>query len=211
MKTIVLLFLILNVFVDCNSSGPTHPRSGLNMDSDTTKVPVKYLDSKIGTIDRADLIRKFDVFYKDKKGHFFIKSYGHQRVEGFEMKFVDVFIEIPELDSASYLNLDSYLKDDSKVICIYANSDGGNYVLLKDADPKTFQAFKSAFGGKDKNHVYYQAKKLPGLNPSAVKVYSTMRICSNCTAYFTDGKKCYLGDMESKSSKIPSEFDFVEE
>jgi hypothetical protein len=210
MKTIVLLCFLLSAFVGCYSSGSTRPGSA---ESDSTKVMVRYSTdpSKIAKIDRSNFIKKFDLFYKDKNGRFFVKSYGNQRIEGFVMKYEDVFIEIPELDSASYLYRGLYLKDNSKVICEYPSSDGGNYVLLKDADPRTFQAFKSAYGGKDKNSVFYQTHKLSGLDPSTVKVYSTMRICSNCTAYFTDGEICYLGDQKIQNNcKIPSEFDVVE-
>jgi hypothetical protein len=101
------------------------------------------------------------------------------------------------------------MKDSSKVICVYLNSDGGNFVLLNDLDPKTFKVFNNAFGGKDKNHVFYQANILTGLNPSSVKVYSNTE---NCLAYFTDGELCYWGEQRSelKDCVISSDYKFVE-
>jgi hypothetical protein len=104
------------------------------------------------------------------------------------------------------------MKDNSKVICVSLNSDGGSFVLLNEADPKSFQVFNNAFGGKDKSHVFYRANKLEGLNPSSVKVYSNTKSCTNCVAYFTDGKMCYWGEQksESKDCVIPSEYKFVE-
>jgi len=180
--------------------------------SDSSTVNVKFVSDTfelIATIRRTDLIKKFDEFYEDKSGHFFIRSYGHQRSKKHEFEPVEVFIEIPKLDSATYKNWDSYIMDSSKVICVFANSDGGNYVLLKDADPKSFHAFKNAFGGKDKNHVFYQAKMLEGLNPSTVKVYSDLKNCTNCRPWFKDEKTCYFGEEKSGCS-VPSEYKFVE-
>jgi hypothetical protein len=212
MKMFILLALVLFVFGDCNLES-TVPASQLNTDMDSTKVLLRYNreSSKFVKVDRADLTKKFDGFYIDKNRHFFIKSYGHRSSKEHEIELVDVFIEIPELDSASFKSIGLYLMDNSKVICVYLNSDGGNFVLLKDADPRSFKVFENAFGGKDKNHVYYQANKLAGLDPATVKVYSNTKNCSNCMAYFTDGKTCYFGEekQESKGCIIPPEYSFV--
>jgi len=196
----------------CHSVEPAKSKGQDPLDS--TRVMARFISDKfkVGVIDRADLKKKFDEFYEDKSGHFFIRSFGHKRTEKHEFEPVEVFVEVPKLDSATYKVAGSYIMDSSKVICVFQNSDGGNYVWMKDADPRSFQAFKNAFGGKDKDHVFYNDKILEGLNPSTVKVYSNTKNCSNCTAYFTDGKLCYSGDEknEGKSCSIPPEYKFIE-
>jgi hypothetical protein len=215
MKLIIFFTVFTGAFYACHSLEP--PKSEQRLDKkpiDSTKAFVRFISDtfKSGIIDRVDLIKKFDKFYEDRNGHFFIRSYGHQKSQKSEFQLVEVFVEIPRLDSATYKSSGSYLIDNSKVICVFSNSDGGSYVWLKDADPESFQAFKNAFGGKDKKHVFYQAKKLEGLNPVTVKVYSDTKNCTNCMPYLTDGNSCYFGEekIEKSNCSIPPEYKFIE-
>jgi hypothetical protein len=212
MKLIIFFAVITCAICACHFRKPAKFKQGLDKNRlDSTKAIVRYISDtfKIGIIKRADLVNKFDKFYEDKDAHFFISSYGHQRSDKNEFQLVEVFVDVPRLDSATFKNFDSYFVDSSKVICVFQNSDGGNYVWLKEADPATFQAFKNAFGGKDKSYVFYQAHKLDGLNPSTIKVYSNTKSCTNCMPYITDGKTCYFGEEENSSS-IPPEYKFIE-
>lgn len=212
-----LVFLVLltgftGLFCACHSLESANSQKGLEKDLlDSTTVIVKFINEpyEFDVVKRAGFIKKFKEFYEDGIGRFFIRSYGHKKTEKNEFEPIEVFIEIPRLDSATFKNLGLYLMDSSKVISAYPNSDGGNYILLKDADPKSFHVFKHAFGGKDNDHVYYQAKKLEGLNARTVKVYSDLKNCKDCTPYFRDGNTCYFGEEKSDCT-IPSEYKIVE-
>jgi len=151
MKLIIFVGVIANAFCACHSLEPAKSKQELDKNPlDSTKAIVRFISDtfKVGIFKRADLINKFDKFYEGKDGHFFIRSYGYQRSEKHEFQPVEVFVEVPRLDSATFKDFDSYFVDSSKVICVLPNSDGGNYVLLKNADPKSFQAFRNAYVGR---------------------------------------------------------------
>lgn len=180
MKSFSLIVILLYFVCTCNSQD---------------SVLVKYNHQAraiIKKIKSTELTLKFKFFYEDMYGLFFIKSAGHRLNNG-KMELVDVFIEIPKLDSGSFINYGVYFRDSSKVICVFENSDGGNYKTMQNVDPKSFTVFKNTFGGKDKNNVYYQNVVLKDLDPGLVKVYSNTLSCSNCKSYFTDGKVYYFG------------------
>jgi hypothetical protein len=210
------LFPLFVSAIGCNHSAGSAKFKGQsdNFPLDSTKAIIRFRSDtfKVSLINRTDLEKRFNNFYEDRYGHFFIKSFGHQKTKEHEFQPVEVFVELPKLDSATYKDFGSYFKDSSKVMCVFENSDGGNYVWLKDADSKSFEAFKNSFGGKDKKYVFYKDIKLSGLNPSTVKVYSDTKNCTNCTPYFTDGKVCFFGDekVENRNCIIPPEYKFIE-
>ena len=159
-----------------------------------------------------DFYKVFDRFYMDKEGRFFIKSFQNKPGKNDSLLLSEIFIEIPKLDSGSYVNYGSYIKDSSKVICVYDNSDGGNYLLLKNVDAKSFECFENVFGGKDKNHVFFQGSILYDLDVKKIKVYSMQRNCGNCEGYFTDGHLIYYGSkrISDVDFKIPNEYSVSE-
>lgn len=102
----------------------------------------------------SDLFEKaFGSFYKDKNGLFFVASIFDT---GSPLKPAPILIQIPTLDSISFRQDGQYLVDKSKVICVFGNSDGGNYVVLKNVDPSSFQVFRNVFGGRDSAHVFFK-------------------------------------------------------
>lgn len=100
--------------------------------------------------------------------------------DGGKLELVDVFVQVPRFDSATFKMEGQYLMDKSKVVCNFENSDGGSYTVLKNADPSSFQAFSGIFGGKDRYHLYFQDRLLSGINPDRARVYIGQKDCRNC-------------------------------
>ena len=174
------------------------------------EVKVKINDSvyQIVRRDSAEFTRLYSDFYTDKEQRFYIMSMGHAH----DMSPVPVYIEIPRIDSASFKQDGQYFWDKSRVICVFGNSDGGSYAPLKGVDPGSFRVFKNVFGGKDKDHVYFQNRLLEGLSPAGVRVYSEYENCANCDGYFKEGKIVYRGRERIKDTAfvIPERFRFLE-
>jgi hypothetical protein len=155
----------------------------------------------------------YDNFYQDRNGKFYIKSSKFVKLSSNNNPiYSPVYIEIPFLDSNSFMRMGNYLKDKKHVICIFENSDGGNYVSLKNVDPVTFVAFKNVFGGKDSGVVFFQNKILSDLDAKHVKVYSNQASCINCDGYFKDSNVIYLGGRKILDTGlvIPNEYKYVE-
>ena len=154
----------------------------------------------------------FGEFYVDREDRFYIQSALLDEDSNKNLAFFDVFVEIPRLDAATYRREGEYLLDKDKVICVFENSDGGNYVEVKGVDPASFKIFKNVFGGRDKEHVFLQDRMLEGVDPQRVKVYSEMKDCANCDGYLVDGRVFYHGvdRVEDTQMVIPKEFKYVE-
>jgi len=74
----------------------------------------------IGKRDSNEFDRSFANFYKDKTGHFFIKTAKYnEATAGQDTRFSTIFSEIPVLGSNSFIQDGEYLKDSGKVICIF--------------------------------------------------------------------------------------------
>jgi hypothetical protein len=176
-------------------------------------IVVRFLDSNstyhIEKVDFDQFQKAFESFYKNKIGRFFVSSsIFREHIQ----KNEPILIQIPELDSNTFIRAGQYLIDKSKVICVFDNSDGGNYVLLKDVDPTSFRIFHNVFGGKDSTHVFFQSSLLLGVSPKNVRVYSSMQNCSNCDGYFVDGNITYVGSrrITDSSNCVPKQYQFVE-
>lgn len=176
-------------------------------------VLVKFYSSDSSYLLKRVDVRKFEKtfgpFYKDALGHFFI---GSLLLADSALNSRPILIQIPRLDSATFIQDGQYLIDKTKVICVFDNSDGGNFVQLRNVNPASFKTFHNVFGGRDSSHVFFQNKLLVGVNPSTVKVYSSMQNCSNCQGYFVDRDIFYIGGNKIVDSavRVPTEFRFVE-
>jgi hypothetical protein len=161
--------------------------------------------------DSSDFENLFNRFYADDAGKFYIKSFGHKLADK-KNEITSVFVEIQKLDNNTFCDYGLYFKDSSKVLCVFENSDGGNYPQMYGVDPKSFKPFSNVFGGKDSFHVFFQNRMLDSLNVKNVKVYSEIKNCANCKGYFTDGKIVYYGANKIKEQNfiIPKEFKFEE-
>jgi len=127
-----------------------------------------------------------------------------------KLAFFDVMVNIPQLDSATLRSDGQYLIDKNTVICVFENSDGGNFVEMTGVHPASFRAFKNVFGGRDKDHVFSKDRMLEGLNPQRVKVYSHMENCGNCDGYFKDGVLVDFMGEKVVGNKIPEDYVFAE-
>jgi len=155
--------------------------------------------------------RCFGEFYEDKRGEFFVKSFALMKGAHDSLREVDVFVRIPKLDSGTFRSDGMYIMDNTKVICVFGTSDGGQYVVVKHADPKTFKAFRNVFGGKDSEHVFYEYEIIPGIRPNKVKVLSATDNCANCDGYFRDGDLTYHNaDKLEARFRIPQEYKYTE-
>ena len=154
----------------------------------------------------------FDRFYVDSSNRFYVASSLLRPDSSKKLAFSQVFVEIPTLDAATYRTEGWYLMDRSKVLCVFENSDGGSYVELKGVDPTSFKAFKHVFGGRDKDHVFFQHSILDGLDPAKVRVYSNLKNCPNCDGYFKDDRFLYydVDKMGDRKFVIPKEFAVIE-
>jgi hypothetical protein len=200
---VTCLVLITSFFCSCNSK-------------DTARVSVKLVntDSTFKIEDRplSDFVISFSDFYKDKNGQLFVKTFGHRRSDSGKMELVDVFVQVPQFDPATFKVEGQYLLDSSKVVCSFENSDGGSYKILKSADPQSFQSFSGIFGGKDKYHVFFQDKVLSGVKPDDVKIYSEQKICGNCLGYVKGDSILYFGSgpIPENNFQIPDRYKYIQ-
>lgn len=157
----------------------------------------------------TEFTRAFFQFYVDSGNKFYLRNVLLKESCG-SMRMSDVMVEMPRLDSATVRRDGNYFIDKDKVVCVYENSDGGNYAEMKGVDPGSFKIFRNVFGGRDKDHVFYQETMLEGVDPQRVKVYSDMKNCSNCDGYFKDGKLVYRAENKVDAEAIPRDYKFVE-
>jgi hypothetical protein len=157
-----------------------------------------------------DFSRAFGQFYSDNIGNFYVKTFLLKRGVCGGMAEADVLVNLPHLDSATLREEGMYLIDKDRVVCEFANSDGGNFVEVRGVDPGTFKVFKNVFGGRDKAHVFFENKMLEGLDPKRVKVYSERKNCANCNGYFKDGVLVDFTGVKVETGRIPKEYVFVE-
>jgi len=181
----------------------------------TVPVKIRISDSMFRIEERElnGFVKLYDRFYRYKDGTFFIKSYRfNEEKTNNRASLTEIYIEIPFLDSSSFKPMGQYLKDKTKVLCVFDNSDGGNYLELKSVDAGSFTAFKNIFGGKDSCHVFFQDKLLSNINSKHVKVYSKYKNCTNCEGYFKDGNVVYFGTkrISEPGFEIPKEYKYIE-
>ncbi len=77
---------------------------------------------------------------------------------------------IVDIDSFSWLDSTEYSKDKNNVYYFHDNSDGGNRVIVKEADPLTFKRLCEYRWGIDKNYVFFKGDLVKGLNLKYLQV-----------------------------------------
>ena len=167
-------------------------------------------DCRICRRPESNFRHAFDKFYLDDSDKFYIRTFLLRSDSSGKLIESDVMVNLPRLDSATLHSDGLYLIDKNRVICVFGNSDGGNFVELKGVDPGTFKSFRNVFGGKDRDHVFSRDIMLEGLSPQRVKVYSNMKNCGNCDGYFKDGVLMEFMGEKVAGSKIPKDYVFVE-
>ncbi|MGN6399121.1 MAG: DKNYY domain-containing protein [Flavisolibacter sp.] len=115
------------------------------------------------------------------------------------------------IDINTFIWLDSteYAKDKNRVYYFFGNSDGGNRRIVEGADPKTFKRLCEYRWGVDKNNVFYQNKKLEGLNLNKLQVLYSADTSDHFVEYVKDDKLVYHADellqgADAKTFKVVS-------
>jgi hypothetical protein len=115
------------------------------------------------------------------------------------------------IDINTFVWIDSteYSKDKNGVYYFFGNSDGGNRSIVEGADPKTFKRLCEYRWGVDKNHVFYQNKKLEGLNLNKLQVLYSPDTSDHFVEYVKDDKHVYHADevlqgADAKTFKVVS-------
>lgn len=118
-------------------------------------------------------------------------------------------VKVEEMNAKTFVSAGSRcIKDEDTIFCgiwkapnadveTFLSLPGGgwrdkdqivDYEHHKDADPVTFEAIFGEIYAKDKNHVYYNAEIMPGVDPESFKILSTVE---GHIRYVTDSKNIY--------------------
>lgn len=115
--------------------------------------------------------------------------------------------ELPAPDSASFTLIDSaYAKDSSRVYYIARYNSSIGISVIKEADPKTFESLGSVITdkgtknyayAKDRSHVYFFDKPLPGVDVATFEFVNSPG-CNDtgCSPVVTKDKNCIYHDTK---------------
>jgi hypothetical protein len=116
---------------------------------------------------------------------------------------------IVDINTFVWLDSTEYSKDKDRVYYFFGNSDGGNRSVVEGADSRTFKRLCEYRWGMDKNHVFYQNKKLQGLNLNKLQVLYSPDTSDHFVEYVKDDKLVYHADevlqgADAKTFKVVS-------
>lgn len=195
---IIITFFL--TFSSCNNSGKTEkPIPQVNKELAYAKEPNDSADYKL---------IKYD-FYLSKTGQPTERKYAAAWDTTCTCRFMiyydsifsiykdDTVIKKPlktiiDLNSFVWLDSTEYSKDKNKVFYFHGNSEGGNRVLVDDADPLTFKRLCEYRWGIDKKNIYYKGNIVEGVNLKYLQVLYPPDKTDPFIQYLKDDKNVFF-------------------
>ena len=117
--------------------------------------------------------------------------------------------EIIDINSFVWIDSSEFSKDKNHVYYFFGNSDGGNRAIIEKADPKTFKSLCEYRWGIDTNAVFYENKRLDGLNLKYLQILYSPDTSDHFVWYVKDNKIVYhldeiLQGADAKTFKVVS-------
>jgi len=109
---------------------------------------------------------------------------------------------IVDINSFVWLDSTDYSKDKNKVFYFHVNSDGGNRVIVNNADPLTFKRLCEYRWGLDKNYVFYEAGIVEGLSVKHLQVLYPPDTSDHFIQYVKDDKNVFFENEIVKGADV---------
>ncbi len=174
MKKILSTILLSAITVNSYSQKNEKNFHGKYWNEIKCKCPDSY-----GMNEVSGLIHVKNQFYKNEKGHLYIKtlSAGHPSEDGKDEKGTEYFSSSisQEIDVKTFKGFDdsgwTYAQDKNNIYYVKSDIIGDHIWLMKNADVKNFKLLNtiSDLFAMDKKHIYHNDEILVGFDPNKTK------------------------------------------